>query len=71
MTDRQALLGFRELSRLEGIIPALETSHAVYYAMQLAPTLPKDQDIVINVSGRGDKDVKDVKEMLPKFGVSL
>jgi tryptophan synthase beta subunit len=54
-----------------GVIPALETAHAVYYAMKIAPSLPKDFDIVINVSGRGDKDVQQVKDLLPKYGISL
>jgi tryptophan synthase len=52
-----------------GIIPALETSHAIYYASKLAKKLPSDQDIVINVSGRGDKDVQQVEQLLPKFGL--
>ncbi|XBW36085.1 hypothetical protein QEN19_001659 [Hanseniaspora menglaensis] len=67
-TDAQALLGFKTLSQLEGIIPALESSHAIYGGMELAKTLPKDQHIVINVSGRGDKDVQSVAEVLPKLG---
>ena len=48
---------FEYLSRIEGIIPAIESAHAVAYAMKLAPTMDKDKIIVINVSGRGDKDV--------------
>ena len=48
---------FEYLSRTEGIIPAIESSHAIAYALKLAPTLPKDKIIVINISGRGDKDV--------------
>jgi tryptophan synthase beta chain len=56
-TDDQALEAFQELARIEGIIPALETSHAIAYAKQIAPTLGKDQIIIINCSGRGDKDV--------------
>ncbi|KAI5965808.1 TRP5 [Candida pseudojiufengensis] len=67
-TDAQALLGFKLLSQLEGIIPALESSHAIYGGVELAKTLPKDQHIVINVSGRGDKDVQSVAEVLPKLG---
>ncbi|KAI9206347.1 tryptophan synthase beta subunit-like PLP-dependent enzyme [Polychytrium aggregatum] len=67
-TDAQALIGFRSLSQLEGIIPALETSHAVYQIMEVAKTLSKDQDIVLCLSGRGDKDVISVAEALPKLG---
>ncbi|MGI6357398.1 MAG: tryptophan synthase subunit beta [Bacillota bacterium] len=62
--DQAALQAFCTLCRLEGIIPALESSHAVAYAMQLAPTLSKDQTIVVNLSGRGDKDVQQVADML-------
>ncbi|MBS3933425.1 MAG: tryptophan synthase subunit beta [Truepera sp.] len=61
--DRQALAAFEVLSRSEGIIPALETSHAVYYAMQLASTMAIEQIIVINLSGRGDKDVSEVMQL--------
>lgn len=60
--DAQALQGFKDLSQLEGIIPALETAHAVWGAMELAKTMPKDKDIVICLSGRGDKDVQSVAE---------
>lgn len=67
-TDAQALLGFKTLSQLEGIIPALESSHAIYGGMQLAKKMSKDEHIVINVSGRGDKDVQSVAEVLPKLG---
>ncbi|WP_405378278.1 tryptophan synthase subunit beta, partial [Phascolarctobacterium sp.] len=56
-TDAEAVEAFNYLSKVEGIIPAIESSHAVAYAMKLAPTLPKDKIIVINISGRGDKDV--------------
>lgn len=59
-TDEEALRAFRELAATEGIIPALETAHAVAHAMKLAPTLPKDQIILVNLSGRGDKDVQQV-----------
>ncbi|MDT8405708.1 MAG: tryptophan synthase subunit beta [Methylococcales bacterium] len=55
--DTEALVGFHQLTELEGIIPALETSHAIAYAMKWAPTLPKEHIMVINVSGRGDKDI--------------
>ena len=53
----QAVNAFEYLSRKEGIIPAIESAHAVAYAMKIAPTMKKDQIIVINISGRGDKDV--------------
>jgi tryptophan synthase beta chain len=56
-TDDEAMQGFGALCRLEGIIPALESSHAVYYAMCLAPQLGPDATIVVNLSGRGDKDI--------------
>lgn len=57
VTDEEAVNAFEYLSRTEGIIPAIESSHAVAYALKLAPTMPKDKIIVINISGRGDKDV--------------
>ena len=60
ITDDEAMLGFHTLTRLEGIIPALESSHAVAYAMKLAPTLGKDKNILINLSGRGDKDINTI-----------
>lgn len=56
-TDDEAVAAFSYLSRTEGIIPAIESAHAIAYAQKLAPALPKDKIIVINVSGRGDKDV--------------
>jgi tryptophan synthase beta chain len=64
ITDQEALEGFKALCRYEGIIPALESSHAIAYASQLAPTLPRDHLIVINLSGRGDKDMATVTEHL-------
>ncbi len=57
VTDEEAVEAFEYLSKTEGIIPAIESSHAVAYAMKLAPTMSKDKIIVINLSGRGDKDV--------------
>ncbi|WP_281519773.1 tryptophan synthase subunit beta [Acidaminococcus timonensis] len=57
ITDDESVAAFEYLSRTEGIIPAIESAHAVAYAMKLAPTLPKDKIIVVNLSGRGDKDV--------------
>ena len=68
ITDDEALQGFHALTRLEGIIPALETSHALAYASKLAPTLPKDHIMVINVSGRGDKDIPTV---VTREGISI
>jgi tryptophan synthase beta chain len=59
-TDQEALQAFHELTRTEGIIPALESSHALAYAHKLAPTMDKDQSLVINLSGRGDKDIHTV-----------
>ena len=63
VTDTQALEGFHALTRKEGIIPALESSHAVAYAMQLAPTMDKTETILINLSGRGDKDINTIAEI--------
>ncbi len=60
VTDDQALEGFKLLCRTEGIIPALETAHAIYHVSQLAPTLSKDQTILVCLSGRGDKDMDTV-----------
>jgi len=62
-TDQQALESFHELTRIEGIIPALESSHALAYAKQLAPTLDKDKILLINLSGRGDKDIHTVAQL--------
>jgi tryptophan synthase beta chain len=63
VTDTEALDAFHELTRTEGIIPALETSHALAYVSKLAPTMSADQSILINVSGRGDKDMHTVAAM--------
>ncbi|MEM0120400.1 MAG: tryptophan synthase subunit beta [Thermoprotei archaeon] len=63
VTDDEALKAFEALSRLEGIIPALESSHALAYAMRLAPTLYRDTRIVVTLSGRGDKDVESVARL--------
>jgi tryptophan synthase beta chain len=62
--DDEALAAFQSLSRLEGIIPALESSHAVAHAMKLAPEMKRDQIVIVNLSGRGDKDVDTVREKL-------
>ncbi|HKY93329.1 MAG TPA: tryptophan synthase subunit beta [Nevskiaceae bacterium] len=68
ITDDEALESFHELARREGIIPALESSHAVAYAKKLAPRLPKDQHLVVNLSGRGDKDIFTIAK---REGISL
>ena len=60
ITDTEAMEGFHTLTRMEGIIPALESSHAIAYAMKLAPTLDQDQQILINLSGRGDQDINTI-----------
>lgn len=62
VTDEDALAAFHALCRYEGIIPALESSHALAYAARLAPTLPKDKLLLVNLSGRGDKDMHTVAE---------
>lgn len=62
--DKEALEAFFKLSKTEGIIPALESSHAVAYGIKLAKSLSKDKIIIINLSGRGDKDVSQVEEMM-------
>jgi tryptophan synthase beta chain len=58
--DAEALAAFHKLCRLEGIIPALESSHAVAHAMKIAPTMAKDAILLVNLSGRGDKDMHTV-----------
>ena len=62
VTDDEALQAFHDLCRLEGIIPALESAHALAYASKIAPRLPKEQNLLINLSGRGDKDMHTVAE---------
>lgn len=57
INDDEAIDAFNALSRMEGIIPAIESAHAVAYAMKLAPTLRKNEIILVNLSGRGDKDI--------------
>ena len=69
-TDAEALEAFQALARLEGIMPALESAHAVAHAMRLAPTLGREQVIVIGLSGRGDKDVQVVERALSSEGGS-
>ena len=64
VNDKECLDAFMELSRVEGIIPALESAHAVAYAIRTAPTMAKDQTILVNLSGRGDKDADYVAKVL-------
>lgn len=68
ITDDEAMAGFHALTRMEGIIPALESSHAIAYAMKLAPTLGQDQHLLVNLSGRGDKDINTIAA---REGISL
>ena len=68
ITDDEAVEAFQLLARLEGILPALESAHALAYVTKLAPTLPKDHLMVINLSGRGDKDIFTIASRL---GVKL
>jgi len=68
ITDDEAMEGFHALTRQEGIIPALESSHALAYAITLAPTMRKDQIIIVNLSGRGDKDMQTIMQ---REGLSL
>ncbi|MEZ5672192.1 MAG: pyridoxal-phosphate dependent enzyme [Thiotrichaceae bacterium] len=63
VTDKEALAAFHDLTRIEGIIPALESSHALAYVKKLAPTLGRDKTIVVNLSGRGDKDIHTVAHL--------
>ena len=67
-TDEEALEAFHLLSRTEGILPALESAHALAYASQLASTLRRDRVMIVNLSGRGDKDVPSIAA---KIGVGL
>ena len=64
ITDDEALQAFHDCCRIEGIIPALESSHAIAYAVKLAATLPKDKIILVNLSGRGDKDMHTVAQRM-------
>ena len=70
ITDDEALAAFHRLCRTEGIIPALESAHAVAYAMKLAPTLRPDQHLLVNLSGRGDKDINTVARLARLEGLS-
>ena len=72
VTDAEALDAFQKLTKLEGIIPALESSHAIAHAMKIAPDLPQDHIMVVNLSGRGDKDLNTVAAALgQEMGVNL
>jgi tryptophan synthase beta chain len=62
--DDEALEAFQLTTRVEGIIPALESAHAIAHAVKVAPTMGKDKVIIVNLSGRGDKDVHTVAKML-------
>jgi len=66
ITDDESLQAFHRLSRTEGIIPALESAHAIAYALKLAPSMDPDQIIIVNLSGRGDKDVEQIFRMSQK-----
>lgn len=66
ITDDESLEAFHQLSRTEGIIPALESAHAVAYALKLAPTMNPDQILIVNISGRGDKDVEQIFQLSQK-----
>lgn len=63
VTDEEALSAFYKLSKLEGIIPALESSHAIAYGIKLAKTISKEKIVIVNLSGRGDKDINQIMEM--------
>ena len=62
ITDEEAVVAFEYLSKMEGIIPAIESAHAVAHAMKIAPEMDKDETIMICLSGRGDKDVRSIAE---------
>jgi tryptophan synthase beta chain len=68
ITDTEAMEGFHALTKMEGIIPALESSHALAYTMKLAPTMKQDDIIIVNLSGRGDKDMHTIAQ---REGISL
>ena len=70
-TDAESFEGFRLISQLEGIIPALETAHAVWATIERAKTMKPDEDIVLCLSGRGDKDVQSVADELPRLGPKI
>jgi tryptophan synthase beta chain len=64
ITDEEAMEGFRVLTEEEGILPALESSHAIAHVLKMAPTLPRDKTIVVCLSGRGDKDIHTVADYM-------
>ena len=68
VTDEEAISAFHDLCRLEGIIPALESAHALAYAAKIAPRMKQDQILLVNLSGRGDKDMHTVAE---KSGIKI
>lgn len=70
-TDAEAVNAFLALSQVEGIIPAIESSHAIAYALKFVPTLDKEEIVIINVSGRGDKDVEAIEKYLVNNNISL
>jgi tryptophan synthase beta subunit len=65
-TDSDAIDAFKQLSQLEGIMPALEPAHAISYATKLVKTLKKEDSIIVNLSGRGDKDVDAIAKQFPQ-----
>ncbi len=71
ITDDEAVKAFLYLSQVEGIIPAIESAHAIAYTMKFAPTLSKDEIIIVNVSGRGDKDVEAIEKFLETSEIAL
>ena len=70
-TDDEAVKAFLYMSQVEGIIPAIESSHAIAEAMKFVPTLPKDQIVIVNVSGRGDKDVESIEKFVASHDINL
>ena len=68
VNDLEALNAFKYLSEIEGIIPALETSHALAHVMKIAPEMPRDSVIVVCLSGRGDKDILSANKLIDKEG---
>lgn len=71
VTDDEAVKAFLLMSQVEGIIPAIESSHAIAYGLKFIPTLPKDNIVIINVSGRGDKDVEAIEDYVVKNNINL
>lgn len=71
ITDDEAVKAFLYMSQTEGIIPAIESSHAIAYGMKFIPTLPKDKIVILNISGRGDKDVEAIEKYLKKTEIDI